>query len=188
MVAPATVGDKTGRKTMTLQAPRLAEKRFIHTAELNHLRSFGGMGLEAMSDRIAREELDMKSKIDRTIEYYCSSAISQGVIYDQDGATVLVDFGFAETHKLTLTGDALWTDADSDPINKIRQLKLLIEDDSGAAITGWLAFLGSQVMDALLVHPEIIEMLKTTKGSELAETGRIKMWTKWSWSNTTAAT
>ena len=172
--APATVTDKTGRKTVTMTAPRLSNKRFIATAALNSLRAMGGkLSVEMMKDRIAKEQKDMRGEHDRTLEFWAANAL-KGKIYDKDLSTVLVDYGIAEAHKPTLTGSDLWTDEDSDPIGMIRQLKLLIEDDSAAAITGWLAYMGSSVMDALLKNKGVLDFLKYDKGSQMAESGRIQ--------------
>ncbi|MDD5539211.1 MAG: major capsid protein [Candidatus Marinimicrobia bacterium] len=172
--APATVTDKTGRKTVTMTAPRLSSKRFIATAALNSLRAMGGkISVEMMKDRIAREQKDMRNEHDRTLEFWAANAL-KGKIYDKDLSTVLVDYGMAGTHQPTLTGDDLWTSTASDPIAKIRELKLLIEDDASVAITGWLAYLGYEAMDALLAHAAVRDLLKTDKGSQMAENGRIQ--------------
>jgi hypothetical protein len=172
--APATVTDKTGRKTVTMKAPRIAEKRFIPVADLNALRQLGGkVAVESMKTRIAREQKDMRGKADRTMEFWAVNAL-KGQILDSDLSTVLIDYNVDATHKPTLTGSDLWTDAASHPVNKIRELKTLIEDDSSAEIIEWVAFLGSGVMNALLIHDEVKDLLKTDKGSQMAETGRIQ--------------
>lgn len=171
--APAEVTEKTGRKIVTLTAPRLAPKRFIHTAELNALRAYGKQfGLEQMKTRIAREQVDMRGIMDRTLEYWAVNAL-KGKIFDSDLVTVLVDYNMANTHKITLTGTNLFTDAASDPVKRLRTFKKLIEDDSGAAITGWVGYMGSDVMDALLQHDKVRELLKYGKGVQVAENGKI---------------
>lgn len=171
--APAQVTDKTSRKVITLTAPRLSQKRFIHTAELNALRAYGEqIGVEQMSNRIAREQKDMRGMMDRTLEFWAANAL-KGQILDADLSTVLVDYNMASTHKPTLTGTSLWTNADSNPIERIRTFKRLIEDDSGANIDSWVAFLGYEVMDALLKHSAVLDFLKYDKGSQMAENGRI---------------
>lgn len=167
--APATVTDKTGRKTITLTAPRLSTKRFIHTAELNSLRAYGQeIGTEMMMSRIAREQKDMRNEHDRTLEFWACNAL-KGVIYDSDLTTELVDYGVDATHKPTLTGTALWTNASSNPIETIRGYRRLINDDSNAAITGFLAFLGQAAMTALLKNTAVLNLLKYGKGQTIAE-------------------
>lgn len=177
--AAATVTDKTSRKTVTMTAPRLAQKRFIATSDLNGMRRFGEqMAVELMKNRIATEQKDMRGIMDRTLEFWAVNAL-KGQILDADLSTVLVDYNLDPTHAPTLTAsadwEAVWTDkANSDPIRKIREWKRLIEDDSGAAITSWVAYLGWEVMDALIDHDKVIELLKTDKGSQMAENGRIQ--------------
>jgi hypothetical protein len=171
--APATVDDKTNRKTITLAAPRIANKRFVATSELNAYRAFGEAGVEMMKNRIAQEQKDMRGKHDRTLEFWAVNAL-KGVIYDSDMTTVLVDYNVDASHRPTLTGTDLFTDAASNPIAKIRAWKQMIEDDSAASIDSWVAFCGSGVMDALLVNEAVRELLKTDKGSQIAESGRIQ--------------
>jgi len=171
---PAVVGTKTGRKTITLTAPRLSEKRLIHTYEMNALRGFGVQGMtERLKTRIAREQFDMRNKVDRTIEFYCAYAL-RGKIYDSDLSTVLVDYNLDEDHAPTLEGTGRWSDSDdSDPLADIRAWKLLIEDDSGHEITGWSALCGSSAMTALLNNDKVLELLKYTKGAELLGRARV---------------
>jgi hypothetical protein len=177
--AAAVVTTKTGMKTVTMTAPRLAQKRFIKTADLNAARAFGNqMAVATMKNRLAREQKDMRGIMDRTLEFWAVNAL-KGQILDSDLSTVLVDYNVNATHApvLTASGDweAVWTDTtNSDPIRKIRGLKRLIEDDCSAAITGWLAYLGYEVMDALLQHQGVLEFLKYDQGSQMAENGRIK--------------
>lgn len=171
--AAAQVTDKTYRKTVTMEAPRLATKRSVSAAELNRLRGYGAMAPELLKDRIAREQMDMVGEIDRTKEFWAANAI-KGKIYDADVTTVLVDYNLDSTHNITLTSTDLWTDfTNSDPINRLRLWKKLIEDDSGAVITGWMAYMGYEVMDALLGHTKIRDLLKYNAGVQIAETGRI---------------
>ena len=171
--APADVDDKTGRKTVTLTAPRIANKRLVATADLNAYRAFGEAGVEMMKNRIAKEQKDMRNKHDRTLEFWAVNAL-KGKIYDVDLTTLLVDYNVAAGHVPTLTGTDLWTDAASDPVSSIRGFKKLIEDDCGTTIDAWVAFLGSGVMDALLGNQAVRELLKTDKGSQIAESGRIQ--------------
>jgi len=172
--AMATVTDKTGRKTVTLEAPRLSSKRHISAAELNAVRAYGAqMATEMLKDRVAREQFDMVAEHDRTLEFWAVNAL-KGKIYDSDLTTILVDYNVDASHDITLTSTALWTDTASDPINKMRLWKQIIEDDSNAAITSWLAYCGSEVMDALLANADIRELLKYDQGAKIAESGRIQ--------------
>ena len=169
---PAPIGKKTGRATVTLEAPRIAEKRIIHVAEINKLRAYGAMGAETMKQRIAREQFDLRIEFDRTIEYWASQAI-RGKILDADLSTVLVDYGLPSTHLITLTGTDKFTDAASKIIKTLRAWKQLIEDDSMAEISGFQCWCGSKVMDALLDNTKILELMKYTVGAQIARSARI---------------
>jgi len=167
--APATVTDKTGRKVVTLTAPRLATKRFIHTAELNALRAYGKqIGVEMMKTRIAREQKDMRNEHDRTLEFWACNAL-KGIIYDSDLTTELVNYNVDSSHTPEESGDDLWTAANCNPINQIRKYKRLIQDDSNAAISQWVSFVGYDAMDALLTNTKVLDLLKYAKGRKIAE-------------------
>lgn len=169
VAAAATVTDKTGRKTVTLQAPRLATKRHLAAAEFNAQRGYGEQFQTMMLEkRIAIEQQDMKNEHDRTLEFWACNAL-KGIIYDADMSTELVNYNVAATHKPTLAGTDLWTNASSQPVNKIREWKRLIRQDSKANITGWLMFLGYSAMDALLQNTAVLALLKYEKGRRIAE-------------------
>lgn len=168
--APAQVTDKTGRKTVTVQAPRLAPKRFIHTAELNAARAYHDqVALELMANRVNRELTDMRNMIDRTLEYWAASTL-QGKILDEDG-TIIVNYNMAAEHQPTAT--ALWSEATSNPIQDIRAWKLLIEQDHGGEIERWIAFVGHSAMNALIGNAAVLELLRYDSGRTIAETGDV---------------
>jgi hypothetical protein len=169
---PAPIGKKTGRATVTLEAPRIAEKRIIHVAEINKMRAYGAMGSETMKSRIAREQYDLRMEFDRTLEYWASQAI-RGKILDADLTTVLVDYGLPATHNITLVGADLFTDPASKIINTLRAWKQLLNDDSQAEITGYQCWCGNQVMDALLDNTKVLELMKYTVGAQIARHARI---------------
>jgi hypothetical protein len=173
-VDPATIGKKTGRSTITMEAPRLAEKRIIHNYEVDQMRGYGEqMGLEMLKSRIAREQIDMRNIFDRTLEFWAANAL-RGKIYDADLTTILVDYNMANDHVVALTGDDLWTaTTTSNPITQIRTWKRKIEEDAGHEIRSWQCWCGYEAMDALLVHPEVVGLLQFDRGRQIAEEGRI---------------
>jgi hypothetical protein len=168
------IGTKTGRKVITMTAPRLAEKRLIHVSEMNAMRAYGAQfAAEQMKTRAARELFDMRGKFDRTLEFWAASTL-KGKIYDSDGSTILVDYNMAGDHTITLTSTDVWTDkTNSNPVNRIRAWKQKIEDDCMVPITSWQAYCGSGCMDALVAHTEVIKLLQYQQGKQIAEEGRI---------------
>ena len=168
---PAQVADNQSFKTVIAKAPRFAEKRLINASDLNAMRAFGEQAnLELLMERIGREQMDMKRKIDLTREFMAAKALSGQVI--DDTGTVLVDYNFSVAQKPSLTGTNLWTNAASDPLKNIRAWKKLVSQAAGN-ITKWVAFCGSDAMDALMANTQAMELLKYTQGGQLAENGRI---------------
>jgi len=174
--APAKVTDKTGRKTITMEAPRLATKRHIAAAELNAMRAYGAQNAtEMLSARIAREQMDMMGEHWRTLEFWAVNAL-KGKIFDSDLSTELCDFLVATDHSTTLTGTGLFTDSSSDPIAKLREYKRKIEQDSGGPITGWTLLCGYEVIDALLKNTRVLALLQynSSKAERIATVGDLE--------------
>ena len=171
--APATVGEKTNRKTITMEAPRLAEKRLINNYEVLDMRRYGELATELMKTRIAREQADLRSEFDRTLEFWAAHAL-RGKIYDSDLVTVLVDYNMQNTHIVALAGGDRWSEATAKIIRNIRAWKRLIEQDSSHEISGFHAWCGYRAMDVLLEAPEIRDLLKYQVGPRLLEDARIQ--------------
>ncbi len=166
----AQVTDKTGRKTVTCQAPRFAEKRHISAADLESMRAFGEQAApELMKERLADEQFDMRMDVDRTREFMAIKALS-GQVVDESGA-VIVDYNFPAAQKPVLAGTAKWTDAASNPVKNIRSWKKYIGDRVG--VDKYVAICGSKAMDALIENPAALELLKYNAGKQLADEGRI---------------
>lgn len=171
--AESPVGEKTSRRTVTLQAPRLAEKRTILAAEINAMRAYGEQfAVESMKQRIAREQLDMKAKFDRTLEFWACNAM-KGIIYDSDLTTELHNYGLPGTHSITLGAGLGWDDTAGVPIKDLRTWKRLIEDDAMTNITGWHLYCGSTAMDSLLNNESLLTLLQSQYGVQLVNTGVI---------------
>jgi len=174
--AEAKVTDKTSRKTITMEAPRLATKRHIAAAELNAMRAYGQQAsAEMLMSRISREQGDMMNEHMRTLEYWSVNAI-KGRIYDSDGTTLLVDYLVDSGHRVTLTGTDLFTDASSDPIAMLRSHKRTIEQDSGGPISGWTLMCGYSVIDALLKNTRVLNLLQynSSKAERIATVGDLE--------------
>lgn len=171
--APATMTALTGKKTITLSAPRLAQKRFIPASLIADYRKMGSrIGPEMLKDRIATEMLDMLNIMNRTIEWYAAGAM-QSKIYDNDTTTVLVDYLAPAAHLTALTGDDLWSDVDSIPLAMLREFKRTIEAATQTPITGWKAYIGADAMDALMNHADILAWLQSQRGVQVAENGTL---------------
>ncbi|HOT30137.1 MAG TPA: major capsid protein [Candidatus Ozemobacteraceae bacterium] len=167
----AQISGGVGRSTVTCSGTRFADKRQITAAQLADMRKFGDRYLpELLANKINEELLDMRGKIDRTREFMAAKALT-GQVVDESG-TVLVDYNFTAAQKPVLTGKAKWTDSESKPIANLRAWKKQIIQAVGA-VDGFLAFCGSEAMDALLENPAVLELLKYQSGNQLADKGRI---------------
>lgn len=169
--APATVTQNTGKLHVACTGPRFSEKRLITAEYLNGLRRFGtDVQQELLVNEIARNQADMRAKLDRTREFQAISAL-QGLVVDSDGNTI-VDYAFAGAQKPVLAGKNLWTDSESKPITNIRAWKKLISDAIGG-VDQFFAFCGSEVMDAMLNNANLRELMQYVVGDQLARDGRI---------------
>ena len=170
----AHVREKTNFRTVELSIPRFAQKRLITAGELMNMRSFGTQrSLTTMASRVSEEQLDMRYEIDRTIEYMCVGAL-KGLVVDADGTTLLT-FEIRASHKpAAFSGTKLWTDDASSPLQDIREWRRIIEEDVPPGGGGdYIMLCGYKVMDALLKHSDIRELLRYNLGQNIAETGRV---------------
>jgi len=167
----AQISGGVGRRTVTCSGTRFADKRQITAAQMADMRKFGDRYLpELLANKLNEELLDMRGKVDRTREFMAAKALT-GQIVDESG-TVLVDYNFTAAQKPVLAGKQKWTDSESKPITNLRAWKKQIIQAVGA-VDGFLAFCGSEAMDALLENPSVLELLKYQAGNQLAEKGRI---------------
>ena len=171
--APATVGAKTSRKTITMESPRLSEKRLINNYEILDMRRYGDqLAAELMKTRIAREQEDLRNEFDRTLEFWAAFAL-RGKIYDADTTTVLVDYNMQSSHIITNLTTQKWTDPASTIVTNLRAWRRLIEIDSSHTITGWKLWTGWKAMDCMLNSNEIRDLLKYQVGPQLLNDARI---------------
>ncbi len=171
---PALMKTKTSRATVTLEAPRIAEKFIIHAADLTAMRAYGDQTATMMlRQRLATEMLDQRNKFDRTLEFWAAGAL-KGIMYDSDASTELLNFGLDSDHSVDLSSTNVWSDTtNSDPVANIRTWKQLVEDDSGHQVDRWVAFCGYTTMNYLINHPKVGGRMVYQEGVRLVETGRV---------------
>jgi hypothetical protein len=165
----AQVTNGVKRKTVTCEAPRFAEKRFIGADKLDAARKSGEIGVELMKEKIADEQFDMRGDVDRTREFMAVKCLS-GQVVDESGA-VIVDYNFPAGQKPVLAGGAKWTDVGVDPLPNLRAWKKYIGARVG--VDRFVALCGSDAMDALISNEAIGDKLKYAAGKQIAEEGRI---------------
>lgn len=170
--SPAKVISKDGYDHVVVPAPRFSEKFHVKPSDLDNIRRMGdNVAPMLLADLVGREQAKLRAKIDRTREYMAVKALS-GTVVDGSGVT-LATFELPSGHNPSLTGINKWTDSESKIIENLRAWKKLISQACGGAVSSFHAFCGSAVMDAILNNPKVQELLKYTKGSQLAEQGTI---------------
>lgn len=168
-VSPIEAGvviNNLGRKMQTVKTPRIRPKKVLTATELLAIRAPGAQLFATGSDidsaknqKIALELQDLRNRIDRTMEWMAAQSLQGKLTVTQDNIAFEVDFLFPSAHKPVLTGTDLWTDTTtpSDPLGKIREWKRLVSNATG--FTADTAICGHEVVDALLKHTKIREML-----------------------------
>lgn len=165
----AQVTNGVKRKTVTCEAPRFSEKRFIGADKLDAARKAGEMGVELMKEKIADEQFDMRGDVDRTREFMAIKCLS-GQVVDESGA-VIVDYNFPAGQKPVLAAGKKWNEGGVDPLVNFRAWKKYIAQR--VAVDKFVALCGSDAMDALIGNEAIGDKLKYAAGKQIAEEGRI---------------
>lgn len=171
--AAATVTTTDSLSKISVPAPRFAEKELITAAKLSQIDAAMGRGFKSkLKEEVAFIQRDKKATFDLTREFMAVKALS-GQVVDESG-TVLADYSMPAELKPTLSGAALWTGEDADPIADIRNWKRLIAQHSGGAITGWVAYAGEDALSAMRKNPQVLELAKSQLGSQVVENGHLK--------------
>ncbi|MBT0666339.1 major capsid protein [Geobacter pelophilus] len=165
----AQVTNGVKRKTVTCEAPRFSEKRFIGADKLDAARKAGEQGVELMKEKVADEQFDMRGDVDRTREFMAVKCLS-GQVVDESG-TVIVDYNFPAAQKPVLAAGSKWSEGGTDPIVNIRAWKKYISQR--VAVDKFVAICGSDAMDALIGNEAVGDKLKWAAGKQIAEEGRI---------------
>jgi hypothetical protein len=103
-----------------------------------------GWELQSLSDSISRTE-----------EWMISQLLDSGQLsIVGEGIDKVVDYEMPASHKLTLTGNDLFTNSSSDPVALFTSWQRLIQQD-GKMGPADFAIMGRNVRDAFLSHPKI---------------------------------
>lgn len=86
---------------------------------------------------LGQDSLDLNNRINRTIETICSKALFDGKydILDEDNKKIDgIDFGCKSSHKITKTGENIWTGNQADVIGDLASLDTIVNEDSGLTV------------------------------------------------------
>ena len=170
--AASTVRDKTDRKTVTMKAPRIAEKRHLPAADQNNTRAFGSQfATERMRDKVAREQMDLMYEFARTWEFQAVGAL-KGKIYDSDGKTLLMDYNIPADHRVTLlTTERFGQTSTAKLTTLFRRWQQKIKDDSSSNIVRFEAICGANVYNNILLNAQILALLAPNRKEAVATMG-----------------
>ncbi len=169
--SPANVINKDGFDTVVVPAPRFPEKVSIKPSDLDRIRKMGSEAPAVLADLVGRNLANLRARTDRTREFMAIKALS-GTVVDGSGTT-LVTYTFPTGHTPVLTGNDKWDNSASNPLGNLRSWKKKITAATGGAVEQFCAFCASDVMDAILAHEKIRDLLKNIAGKDIAENGRI---------------
>jgi hypothetical protein len=167
-----------GFKTRSYEAPYIKEK--MKTTALDTLKRlqnetiYSGVTPQQRAQKIfADESMQLNDRIGRAEEIQAAQGMFTGhvIVNDENGhAKDDIDFGLDPTHKLTLSGTDLWSDASFKKnalLKQLRGFRKTIVKDSGIAPTD--VILGSDVEDKALelLDPDSgggLSMLRVERG------------------------
>lgn len=189
-VSPRSQGralKREGRTTRTYKPPyvkpfRSCDAESILKRGLGQTSYFPGTTpMDRAMDELGKDLVELTESIERREEWMASKGLFTGVvpvkgeIDEGDDAAVVddeIDFQMSASHKVTLAGNARWTQnthADSVLATNLRDWKRLISQDSGK--TARVLVLGANVVDPFLDHPQIKDRLNNRR----IETGQLNI-------------
>ncbi len=111
---------------------------------------------------LGKDLLELMQMTTRREEWMAAQALNTGIVpVVGDGIDAQVDFNMGATHKITLSGGALWSATTSTPLANLRAWKKVVAKDSG--LVPDVAVFGSDVLDAFLAHADVQKQLDTRR-------------------------
>lgn len=156
-----------GFTTNTFTPPYLKPKKVTVAGQLftrapGEVLYMGKTPQQRAAEKLGKDLAELDELCIRREEWMAAQALLTGQIpVKGEGVDVVINFQMAATHKVTLTGAALWTDGTSDPIAKLREWSQLIAKDSG--LTPDNVVLGSSVIDAFVNNPQVKDKLNNRR-------------------------
>ena len=86
--------------------------------------------LTKLAQAVAREQKDLRDRIERRIEWICAQILNGGAFTDS-GTGYAIDFQMPSAHKITLAGGSGWNEAGGDIIGNLRDWRALIAQKTG---------------------------------------------------------
>jgi len=163
-LAEGKVVEKDGYETKTFTPPYLKEKESITPQEFftreagNTIYAPGDGPAQRAQRELGRILADLDDRFSRREEVQAAEALDTGVVTCVgDGVDATVDFGMPSTHKITLAGASLWSDANSDPLGDLIDWCDLASKDSG--LVPDVMIVGLDAWKALRQHQKVMDAL-----------------------------
>jgi hypothetical protein len=176
-VAPRVGGKvmkRSGYKTQLLQTPKVAPERPMTVDDITK-KGFGEniysakTPEERSNELLAKDMTDLEESIQRRKEWMAREIILSGkinVLDEDDGVDIQIDFGF--TNEDTLFGEALWSRAESNPLEDLAKWRRAVIKATGKAPTSCV--MSSDVYQAFKTHEKVKSELNVLNMS----TGKIE--------------
>lgn len=162
--AQGKIVERTGFTTQAFEPPYIKQKMPTKATEIlnrlagNTIYQGNSSPSEQAAKQLGKDLVELIQMIVRREEWMGANALDTGIItVSGEGINATIDFKMAASHKITLTGTALWTDALGTPIKNLRTWKRLVAQDSG--LTPDAAIFGSSVIDAFLANADVQKLL-----------------------------
>jgi len=167
---PAKVVGNLGQKTNQVEPPEIRLKKLLKPDDLYYTRGAGAPMFipggnagadpvqQARTQRIAREQKDLRDIIDRTIEFLCAKGLSGSYSIAQDDGIFSIDFFMPAGNKPELTGGNLWTAPTTcKPLKNLRDWKLIAQKASGKIPT--VAIMSPATWELFIAADEVVKYL-----------------------------
>lgn len=150
---------RSGQQTKLLQTPMIAPERAMTVDDISK-RGFGENIYSAKSpeeratELLAKDMTELEEAIQRRKEWMAREIILTGAISVEspdDGVDVEIDFGF--TNKEVLSGTALWSHADSNPLEDLSAWRRAVIKSTGKAPT--VCIMAADAYQAFKTHAKV---------------------------------
>lgn len=160
----STLVENQAFQTRILKPTTIKEKKQV-TAHRAMMRMGGEVGIypvgapplsivQRATQILGKELQSLANRVNRTEEKMMSDILNTGTFHvTGKGVDELIDFGMPSSHKVTLTGNDLFSSSNSDIIAQIADWQTLIDTDGGLGPAN-VAVLGTSVWHAILNHPQ----------------------------------
>lgn len=161
--------ERVGFETKTYEPPYVKPKmvstatEFLNRSLGEHIYAGNKTPAQRAREAMGKDLRTLNEEVDRLEESQAASVLDNGIVTAiGDGVNATIDFGMDATHKVTLTGNALWTDeTNANPILNINQWKRLCAKDSGLVPDA--VIMGATAWDNFVKHPKTKTALDTRR-------------------------